>query len=417
MRFNIHTERQGRLPALTFGSGNSWSYGTIRPVVVGGQPSTTLFENPKFPGVLLKKVSSLGEILASCNGIMYAGGPYGSETYLLVGSVFQRALDHYFPDYSPTDGNPYVRFAYSMGAGDINSFADATYDADLQVQIPRVASSDPFLVSAGGVAKDQSSLSFTNVYGVIALADAGFGTDTCLLPFYDLGNAYWLSNRLTLGTIAQVLRDNKTLFAGHGDGQQYVDMAVADYIRAGAHRDVSLGCHVATVYGRPGMNAPHTLRFGIPRVHPLCSYVSYPTLDFPFVFPLCGVTRVSTDDKMIDSVARGHRLVEAIATGDGTHFGATPFPGGTWPAVVVEAIARLKEVPEKFLSPGASDQMPVYAPVGGALTSLGSTSAFVAPVSWLVDVLKGPLGSPGYVEFLEATRDILADAESYAKAA
>lgn len=417
MRFNVKSARLAQLPAFSFGSGASWGYGTMRPVMVGGVASETLFENTAFPGILLKKVTSFGEILASCNGVAYCGGPVGYGNHLLVGSVFQHALDNRFPHHTAPASSPYQRDAYEMTATKINEFALAAYDADLQAQIPRVASSDPWLLSASGTELDQSALTFTHVYGVISLADAGYGTDMCTIPFFDLENGYWLSNRLLLGTIAQVLRDNKALFAGHGDGQKYVDMAVADYIRAGAHKDVPLGCHVASVYSRPAVGQPHTLRFGVPRIHPVSSYVSYPTKDYPFVFAVCGVTRVSTENAMIESVARGHRLVVAAEAGDGSHFAVATLQGGAWPAVVGEAVARLKEIPEWLLSPGAAAQMPVYGPNDGPLVSLGSTSAFVGPLDWFSAILRGPLGSPGYVEFLEAVREILSDAESYAKSA
>lgn len=417
MRFTVKPARLPRLPKFGFGSGQSWSYGRMRPVIVGGVASSTLFQHASFPGVLLKKVSSFEEILASCNGIVYGGGPSISGNYMLVGAAFQHALDFHFPHGGSSLATAQTRSGHGVDAAKINEFALAAYDADLQAQVPRVAASDSFLVTASPMEIDQSAINFVATYGVISLADSGYGSDRCPLPFFDLENGYWLSNRLLCGTIAQVLRDNKQLFAGHGDGQKYVDAAVAAYIATGAHKDVGLGCHVATIYVRPGPGLPHVLRFGIPRVHPVSAYVSYPVEGFPFIPALCGVTRLSTGHPMVESIARGHRLVVAAEAGDGLHFAPAVFDGGAWPAAMTDAIARLKELPESLLSPDASAQLPVYGPNGGPLLSLGSTSAFAPPVNWLAAILKGPLGSPGYVEFLAAVKTILSDAESRAKAA
>lgn len=411
-RFEILNSRKPQLPNFSFGTGAGWSYGTVNKVLIPLSPVSNLYTCPFFPGVLLKRVTSIEELLFSCNGMMYSSGNGGYKTKMLVGSTFQHALDHRFPVVD--DLVPYTRFAFGFDGTLMNQFANATYDPDLQAQIPKVASSDPFLVTGQTPIADQSSLTLTNVYGVICLADAGFGSSDNELPFYDIENGFWLSNKLLLGSIAKVLSTNKTLFSGHGDGQEFVDRAVADYIINGPHRDVEVGTHIATIYSRKKPGEAHSLRFGVPRIHPVSSYLCYPTDGFPFVTANCAVSAVSTDHAMVESIARGHLLGKYAVNSEDGMFRAATFSGSDWPDVASLAISRLKEIPEVHMSPNASSQQPVYDGAG-VMTSLGSTTAFEGPVPFLSAILKGPLGSPGYVEMLAAVREILSDAEKYAK--
>lgn len=408
-----------KLPIMQFG---------VLPGAVRFADSATLYTHPAYAGLLLKKVSCIEELLASCTGIAceFDYNDYGNirlRHFMVQGEVAQYALDHRFPD-GPDDLGFHIAE---------NNTALCNALSTLIAPIPNEAV--PFVgktnTSLGSlpVPADESARVLKTVMGVISGAHAGYGSPSIGHPDGSV-NGFWLSTRVDFSSIGRVFTDEREqLFGGAGAAQEYVDQAFEEFMTSDERRHVLIGCHLITT------NTPRSastgdaadiakaafysagVRFGFPYICP--SYPTgrmiYPEKDHPFINRCQPVISPdSTENPNLADIATAHLLAHEAKGSIEETIGRKLITGRKAALALEDIMAPLAALPELVNGSGLAAQAPVYdanqQPISiGSLTNVGHMHPAV------VRAIDSYFGLPGYSEMVSAQRWIMDRAEAIAR--